>query len=58
MSAEGTIVRYLGTTVVRQDEMSFWLFEAPSTHAVADALERAGITCERIVEAVQLPPRD
>jgi hypothetical protein len=38
--------------------MWFCLFEAPSTHAVADALERAGITCERIVEAVQLPPRD
>ena len=58
MTAAGVPVRHLSTILVPSDESCFSLFDAPSADALRQAQERAGIDFERIVEAVQLPPRD
>jgi hypothetical protein len=58
LAAKGSAVRYLCTTFVPQDEMSFSLFEGPSARSLAHAIELAGITYERIVEAVQVSTED
>lgn len=58
LSARGTAVRYLSTTFVPRDEMSFCLFECSSAHSLAYAIEQAGIAYERIVEAVQVSAED
>jgi hypothetical protein len=55
MTTEGTAVRYLRSTYLPQDDMCFYLFEAPSARAVAETMERAGIACERITEAIHVP---
>jgi hypothetical protein len=51
---EGTAVRYLGSTIVVQDEACFCQFEAPSEAAVADANRRAHLPFDRIVAAVSV----
>jgi hypothetical protein len=48
----GTPVRYLGSTIVPDDEACFCQFEGPSEEAVADANRRAGLPFDRIVTAV------
>jgi hypothetical protein len=45
-------VRFLGSVALPGDELTFWLFDAPSREVVADLLERLGVVPERIVEAV------
>jgi hypothetical protein len=45
-------VRYLGSTIVLQDEACFCQFEGRSEAAVAEANRRAGLTFDRIVPAV------
>jgi hypothetical protein len=52
---EGTPVRYLGSTIVLEDEACFCNFEAPSEAAVAEANRRAGLSFDRIVSAVAVP---
>jgi Nickel responsive protein SCO4226-like len=52
---EGTPVRYLGSTIVPQDEACFCHFEGPSEAAVAEANRRAGLSFDRIVAAVSVP---
>jgi len=49
---EGIDFRYLRTTLVPSDETCFHLFEAPSVAVVEVALARAGLDCDRIVEAL------
>jgi outer membrane receptor for Fe3+-dicitrate len=49
---EGTHVRYLGSTIVPDDEACFCQFEGASAAAVAEANERAGVPFARIVAAV------
>jgi Nickel responsive protein SCO4226-like len=49
---EGIPVRYLGSTIVPDDEACFCQFEAPSEAAVAEANRRAGLAFDRIVAAV------
>jgi len=49
---EGTPVRYLGSTIVVEDEACFCNFEATSEAAVAEANRRAGLSFDRIVAAV------
>ncbi|HXF97831.1 MAG TPA: nickel-binding protein [Gaiellaceae bacterium] len=51
----GTPVRYLGSTIVLEDEACFCHFEAPSEEAVAEANRRAGLPFSRIVAAVAFP---
>lgn len=57
LQAEGTGVRYLGSTIVLEDEACFCQFEGPSEEAVAEANRRAGVPCDRIVPAVAVLPR-
>jgi hypothetical protein len=51
-------VRYLGSTIVLQDEACFCQFEGPSEAAVAEANRRAGLTFDRIVPAVTVEPTE
>jgi hypothetical protein len=52
---EGAPVRYLGSTIVLEDETCFCQFEGPSA-AVAEANRRAGVPFDRIVAAVAVLP--
>jgi len=56
MRGEGTPVRYLGSTIVPEDEACFCEFEAPSQAAVAEVNRRAGVAFDRIVPAVAVSP--
>lgn len=50
--------RYVRTTFLPSDEVVLHLFEAPSLAAVQRAGERAALTYDRIVEAVEGVARD
>jgi hypothetical protein len=52
---EGASVRYLGSTIVPEDEACFCQFDGPSEEAVAEANRRAGLPFDRIVSAVAIP---
>jgi Nickel responsive protein SCO4226-like len=49
-------VRYLGSTIVLEDEACFCQFEGPSEAAVAEANRKAGLRFDRIVPAVTVRP--
>ena len=51
---EGTLVHYLGSTIVLEDEACFCQFEGPSEEAVVEANRRAGVPFDRIVTAVRV----
>jgi Protein of unknown function (DUF4242) len=53
---QGSAVRYLGSTIVLEDEACFCAFEGPSEAAVAEANTRAGLSFDRIVPAVTVRP--
>jgi hypothetical protein len=55
LRGQGTPVRYLGSTIVDEDEACFCQFEATSETAVAEANRRAGVPFDRIVRAVNVP---
>ena len=55
-SRGGTAVWCRSVTFVPQDEMSLFLFEGVSARSVAEAIERAGLSYERVVEVVHLAP--
>ena len=46
-------VRFVRTTFLPADETMLHVFEASSAEALRDAVERAALTYERIVEAVE-----
>jgi len=52
LTAEGTPVRYVRTVFVPQDEVCFYVYEAESAEAAGEASRRAGLTIERVLEAV------
>ena len=52
LRGQGTPIRYLGSTIVPDDEACFCQFEGPSQAAVAEANRRAGVAFHRIVPAV------
>ncbi len=56
LQREGAEVRYLGSTIVLEDEACFCQFEGPSEAAVAEANRRAGVPFDRIVAAVAVSP--
>jgi hypothetical protein len=56
MRSEGTPVRWLGSTLVPQDEACFCQFDGPSEAAVAEANRRARVEFHRIVAAVAVTP--
>jgi Nickel responsive protein SCO4226-like len=53
MRRDGTLVQYLRSIFVPEDETCFHVFEGPSAEAVGEASRRAAIDFERIVEAVE-----
>ncbi len=55
LHGEGSDVRYLGSTIVLEDEACFCEFEGPSETAVAEANRRAGLPFDRIVPALIVP---
>jgi hypothetical protein len=52
----GSGVRYLGSTIVLEDEVCFCQFEATSVAVVIEANRRAGLSFDRIVPAVLVQP--
>ena len=52
LARDGTRIHYLRSIFVPEDETCFYLYEAVSADAVRDAAVRAGLSFERVVEAV------
>jgi hypothetical protein len=52
LSRAGLPVTYDRSDFLAEDEFCLHFFEAESAQAVAQALERAGVACDRIVETV------
>jgi hypothetical protein len=52
LSSAGSHVRHERWEFLAEDELCLHFFEAESAEAVAQALTRAGVACERIVETV------
>ena len=52
LTSAGSAVRYERWEFLAADELCLHFFEAESGEAVAQALEQAGVACERIVETV------
>jgi hypothetical protein len=50
--SQGVAIRHLQTTLVPGDETCFHLFEAASPAVVEAMVARAGLACDRIVEAL------
>ena len=53
----GPVLRTVAVTLVPQDEAAYWIVRAPTAEIVAAACAQAGLTVERIVEAIELPTR-
>ncbi|HZO48953.1 MAG TPA: nickel-binding protein [Gaiellaceae bacterium] len=56
LQADGIAIRYLGSTIVAQDEACFCQFEAPSAETVEAVNRRARFAFDRIVAAVAVAP--
>jgi hypothetical protein len=56
LRGEGSAVRYLGSTIVLDDEACFCQFDASSETVVAEANRRAALAFDRIVPAVLVQP--
>jgi len=54
LEAEGRRIRFVRSTFLPTDEVGFLVFEAESADVVRELAGRAGITYERIVEAVEV----
>ena len=57
MTASGKKVRYIRSTFVPEEARCMCLFEANGPDAVRDVNEAAGLPFTRIVEALDLTPR-
>jgi hypothetical protein len=51
LAQEGAPLRHLNCIFVPEDEMCLLLYEADSSELVREASHRAGIECERVLEA-------
>jgi hypothetical protein len=54
LSAEGRRIRFVRSTFLPTDEVGFLFFDAEVADVVSELAARAGITYERIVEAVEV----
>jgi hypothetical protein len=54
LTRNGSPVRYLGSLLIREDEVVLCLFEGELT-SVREAAEQAGVPYERILEAARSP---
>ncbi len=52
LTREGTSVRFERAIHVPEDELCFFVFEAPTALAAAQTAERAGLGAWRVVEAI------
>ena len=57
-TAEGKAVRYIRSTYVPGEAKAMCLFEAPNAQRVKDVNEAAQIPFTRIVEALDLTPKE
>jgi hypothetical protein len=57
-SGPGGPVRLLGAILVPDEEICFWLYQAPSAGAVRAAMTAARLRPERITPAVSIRPPD
>jgi hypothetical protein len=55
LAREGVPLRHLNCIFVPEDEMCLLIYEAASPELVRDACHRAGIDCERVLEATGGP---
>ncbi|MGB2874106.1 MAG: nickel-binding protein [Gaiellaceae bacterium] len=55
LASEGTPVRYMRLLFVPEDETCFYIYEADSSDAVAEAAQRAELRFERVIEAIAQP---
>jgi hypothetical protein len=53
LAGEGAAVRHLGSILVPEDEMCVLHYEAVSRELALEAASRAGVTSDRVVEAVE-----
>jgi uncharacterized protein DUF4242 len=53
LAREGAPVRHLRSTHVPEDEMCLLLYEAPNRELALEASRRAGVTSERVLEAIE-----
>lgn len=51
--AQGVRVSLTGSTLVPEDEMLLLHYEAEARELVLEAIRRAGLTSERVVEAIE-----
>jgi hypothetical protein len=56
LQLEGSPVRYLGSTIVLEDEACYCEFDAPSEASVVEANRRVGLAFDRIVPALAVRP--
>jgi hypothetical protein len=54
LAAEGRRIRFVRSTFLPADEVGFFVFEAEIADVASELAARAGITYERIVEAVEV----
>jgi Nickel responsive protein SCO4226-like len=54
LSAGNTEIAFLHSTLVPGDEAAFCVFKAGSMEAVVEAYTRAGVTYERILDALEV----
>ncbi len=53
LAHEGTDVRHVRCTFVPEDEMCVLLFDASSPEIVREVSRRAGLECDRVLEAIE-----
>ena len=54
LAGEGAAVRHLGSILVPEDEMCVLHYDAASRELASEAARRAGITSDRVVEALEM----
>jgi hypothetical protein len=57
LASEGAAIRHLGSILVPEDEMCVLHYDAASRELASEAARRAGITSDRVVEAVETAPQ-
>lgn len=54
LQAEGEPIREVSSTLVPEDEVAYWVMEAPSARLVERAFARAQVPFERILAAIDV----
>jgi hypothetical protein len=58
LSSADREVQFVRATYIPEDEICFFVFDAPSGHDAALAAERAGLEPTRVVEAMSSPKEE